>query len=349
MIDRCFNVGSMHYEESVHVQIKGTNCLDMVAWSFSNLKLLELRRCFDVPRDMKHLGLVVDPCRTESVLSTLRALDVHEWIPMFRISVATEELLRSGCIPTYIITAVAQCGAVGIPRPSDAIPGVSPPPAPPKDLLDTHILAGQHLHYTPEVILRCFMFRCLLRNQADFKKAVVLAWRCSLMKVEADQLELALISGDLKLPSTTVLQKTEHRLCMLEFLWRRVRHDDTEFSSHLMPDSSPQGGYNYFLCIEFFWEWPRGLTVEEIVKHDLDSNCGQRYRALITMGHGCSDTLYKSAGMHHQLAIDTGTWKRFEHARMQSRTYTSDQGVEQDAARTSCLYEENFANTYAVK
>ena len=54
--------------------------------------------------------------------------------------------------------------------------------------------------------------------------------------------------------------------------------------------------------------------------------------------------MYKGAAVRHMLALETGSWQPFNVARCQVRTYTSDQGIEQEVAGSPCLYVDNMTN-----
>ena len=196
------------------MQRAGSSEMCHVACHYASLKLLASPYILNVPLDATHCGLVVQPKRSERVREIMRHSDVREWVKLFRISPTVANMLRQRSFPSVFVTVMPQCLAMGIPEPSLCLPCERIPQAlTPIFTLETTILQGQHSVFKPEVVLKTWQFRNLLRNGRDFRLALQRAWECSMRPDDAAKLKLALASGQLRMPSTTVLQKTETRLC----------------------------------------------------------------------------------------------------------------------------------------
>ena len=147
--------------------------------------------------------------------------------------------------------------------------------------------------------------------------------------------EQQLEDPDHKLPETSCLDDAGHRLVKLDMLWERELMDKFDFSRHWSPDSSPQGGYNWFVIMEDRRRWPKNLTMEERLQVDAPICC--HHMPVTTVGWGSGNLVYKSHSSHHQLALVTGSWQKFCTGRSEVRTLTVDGGLEEDLPSTPCL------------
>jgi hypothetical protein len=69
----------------------------------------------------------------------------------------------------------------------------------------------------------------------------------------------------------------------------------------------------------------------------------------VCLGHGRGSILHKCLAMHHMLALECGTWAKFVKARLEVRTFCSDQGAEKDVCDSSSLYDEGFGNVQHLR
>ena len=92
--------------------------------------------------------------------------------------------------------------------------------------------------------------------------------------------------------------------------------------------------------------WPVSFSIEERLAADPPYTI--RHQPVTTVGWGAGNLLYTSANVHHGLALETGSWARFNVARFQVRTVCVDGGLEEDLASTPCLYNGSFDHVCEV-
>ena len=87
-------------------------------------------------------------------------------------------------------------------------------------------------------------------------------------------------------------------------------------------------------------QWPKEMSIEQRLANPAPY-C-TRHMPITTIGWGAGNIVYKSSNSHHSLALETGSWEKFNTARFEVRTMVVDGGLEEDLASTPCLYNESF-------
>jgi hypothetical protein len=158
-------------------------------------------------------------------------------------------------------------------------------------------------------------------------------WNLTLQPRCAALLNEALSSKTLLLPSVSTLFRAARRLDVLITLW--YRHEMLTVSSHryIIPDSSPQAGWNFLCVIEDRIYWPSSMSLEDQVRFDLSEHSQQRILPLSTLGLGASGAEHKAWNIHHMLMMESGS--RILQRRFEFRCICSDQGAEAAIADTA--------------
>jgi hypothetical protein len=315
--------------------------VDHVVWRLQDVHLFAEPVVLQYPADLSHLGTVVAPCQTPRIRQLMRDNN-QDWTKFLRMPLVwCRELVQT---QQFMVTSTKYCLALGIPEPVDYFE----PPRQTASNVSASMTWAQVVEqkaFKPDVVLKCWRLLQMLRSSQDGMGEVVqLA-----LKIVLPPDMLPSLASLPRLPSGTTMQNVEHRLNLVDLLWQRELHSRYHFARHWMPDASPQGGYHYVCVVEARWQFARHASVAELATIDIDKHFVMRHLPLVTLGHGRQDVLYKSLCLHHMLALETGSYKTFCKARAEVRTYTSDQGVEQNIVDSPLLYSEGFANAERLR
>jgi len=115
----------------------------------------------------------------------------------------------------------------------------------------------------PEVILRAWMLRRMLKAGTDMIKIFQLAMRMVFTASALKEVQERMEQVEHQLPRKSILDFACHRLVTLDMLYQRELGARFAFARHWSPDSSPQGGYDFFVVIEERCKWPLQSSIEE--------------------------------------------------------------------------------------
>jgi hypothetical protein len=151
-------------------------------------------------------------------------------------------------------------------------------------------------------------------------------------------------SGKTRLPSRETLRKADFRLNLLDLLFQRKLLENNSFTRYWQGDSSPQGGYNFFVLTEDRLKWPSRLTLEERLATNWDNHFERRHMTTTTLGYGMGGLLGKACNTQHAAALEAGSWSNFLAIRWAVKVWSSDQGVDSAIVDSPCLIDEKFEN-----
>ena len=149
-----------------------------------------------------------------------------------------------------------------------------------------------------------------------------------------------------QLPAPRLLDDASHRVVYMDLLFQRELHQDFDFTRHWSIDSSPQGGYDFMVTMEDRCAFKN--TTDVATKINTKACYTTRHLPVVTLGWGASSLAYKTAGAHHALALESGSWSRFDKARHEVRSFTSDGGTERNIVNAPILYDEGFKSVQTV-
>lgn len=134
-----------------------------------------------------------------------------------------------------------------------------------------------------------------------------------------------------------MFNEATHRLVHFDMLYQRQLGRIFDCVIHWSIDNPPQGGYTCMVtmeeCCHFSPERPIGDRLQSAPDFVV------RHLPVVTLGWGAPSLTYKTAGAHHALAVETGSWDVFCKARNEIRSFTSVGGLEQDLPDAPCLFD----------
>jgi len=105
--------------------------------------------------------------------------------------------------------------------------------------------------------------------------------------------------GSFHLPLTTTMRKINSKIFVLDILWDRSLMTTTQASRQWMPDSSPQGHWNWFVNVEFKIVFPANFSSADFAVMTLpEKDDTFKLHPFITLGYGFSGIVNK---VHHPL------------------------------------------------
>ena len=159
---------------------------------------------------------------------------------------------------------------------------------------------------------------------------------CAHMLVGRTALDLAKEISDRQyaLPGYSLLRMARIRLDVMSMLFERQLFIWWRYRRYIMPDGSPQLGYN-FLCVrEDRVRFPRleTLPAEARVHYNLNLNHESRVLTLSTMGVGRAGLVKKTLNVANVYLMETADSAAFNEVRCEFRGCCSDQGTEKGMA-----------------
>ncbi len=199
--------------------------------------------------------------------------------------------------------------------------------------------------FDPSFMLRTWRFSHLVRNsEKPLSETILLACSLVLSATEVDKLRSAFATGEIRLPGRSALAKVECRLHVIDLWYQQSLHSKVAYRRHWCPDSSPQLGFNFLVVVEDRLPFPISSPHEFVAALDPQGALQTKHLTLVCVAHGRGSVLHKAYCLHHMLALECGSWEHFVKARLEVRTYCSDQGIEADVCNSPCLFEEGFLN-----
>jgi hypothetical protein len=200
--------------------------------------------------------------------------------------------------------------------------------------------------YASDTLIDAWRLQSFLKSKTTSIKDVALASsRLTHSQADAAAFESSLQDGTLKLPEKDTMLKVGSRLFVLELLYQRHQLKRMCTSRHWSPDSSPQGGWNYFVTCEYAFQYPGNSKASDFGKMELPpTDVDFNLMPFIVLGYGCGGVINKALSCHHLLSMLSGGWDLFDKVRREVRTYTSDQGDENDVRYAPLLLDEGSEN-----
>ena len=240
--------------------------------------------------------------------------------------------------PTFVarvlgvkVPADLSIGLIQSPPPVGIIPPASIEPIVAADIIQATTRpsrwANVGFEYRFDTIAHALQLQWLAKNiSIPIRTLCHHVWNMTLQPRIAGMLHDAVDAGQMKLPGVTKLKSATRKLDVLMSLW--YRHEIASVCSHryIIPDSSPQAGWNLLCVIEDRICWPSCMTVDAQVLMDLGRHSEERIYPLSTLGLGASSAEHKSWNIYHMMLIESGS--RVEQHRMEVRCVCSDQGAE---------------------
>eukprot|EP00959_Pyramimonas_sp_CCMP1952_P215627 4510655-Pyramimonas_sp.AAC.1 len=107
--------------------------------------------------------------------------------------------------------------------------------------------------YTVDTMIACMQLHRLLRNPDRAKDAFKICARALLGRPAADTIAKEIDEGAMRVPHRVTTARNFVRSDVILMLWRRKlleKGRDVRISRYITIDSSPQGGYDYFMAHE---------------------------------------------------------------------------------------------------
>jgi hypothetical protein len=173
-------------------------------------------------------------------------------------------------------------------------------------------IASSHV-YTIDAIVAGLQLRWALKRSAisflDISKHVwTLTLHPTLAKVVSEQ------SANLHLPSRAVLDRSELKLDVLTCNYWAHQLDTHDSFGYLMIDSSPQGGWDLFACLDDVLNWPKHLGTRAQITMDLAAHWSRRMLPLSCLGKGCSSTFHRAYSLFMKPRLVSGNQLVFPRA-----------------------------------
>lgn len=221
-----------------------------------------------------------------------------------------------------------------IPLPPQHMQPVTPPAGPPAN---PAALANTTTHRsTWKGVAYEFDFRTIVNairlkqklksSNVDIGEVCSIVWDLSLPPHTASAMHDLRASGKLILPKRSVVQEAQIKLDICYSLLRRFEMTHMASARYVVPDSSPQAGYDILCIVEDTFSWPLGMPPAARAALDPQACLARRTLPLSTLGYGASSALHKSANLAHILKIESGD--DYDRRRLEVKAIVSDQGAE---------------------
>jgi hypothetical protein len=159
--------------------------------------------------------------------------------------------------------------------------------------------------YTVDALSSGLQLRWALKSSTigflDISKHV---WKLTLERELANRVVAE--SEHLALPSRSVLDRAEIKLDVLTCKYWADQMDGHDCFSYLMIDSSPQGGWDLFACLDDVLYWPKSFDARAQADMNLCAQWSRRMLPISCLGKGCSSTFHRAFSLLVKLRVVSG-------------------------------------------
>jgi hypothetical protein len=114
-------------------------------------------------------------------------------------------------------------------------------------------------------------------------------------------------SHKLRLPSRSILDRAEVKLDVLSYAYWARQLDDNHSFGYLMSDSSPQGGWDLFACLDDVLCWPNHFTIGQQMSTNIAAHWTRRMLPPSCLGKGCSSTFHRAYSLYMKIRLVGGS------------------------------------------
>jgi hypothetical protein len=160
--------------------------------------------------------------------------------------------------------------------------------------------------FTFDCLVASFQLKWELRSsKVEVKDLAKHVWKLTLHPSLVKHIQAQ--QHDLKLPSRTILARAEIKLDVLSYAYWAYQLDDNQSFGYLMIDSSPQGGWDLFACLDDVLCWPNHFTLGQQVAMDIATHWTRRMLPLSCLGKGCSSTFHRAYSLYMKIRLVGGS------------------------------------------
>lgn len=204
--------------------------------------------------------------------------------------------------------------------------------------------------YSAKLAIAAVKINSVLRAPSGLKEAILCSLEFALPQEEHERMVEDLEAGRWRIPVRHSVARWQVRLDIMTMSWEREVSARNFILRYLIPDSSPQGGYNFFCCREDQICVPRSLAAPE---RRVACDVGTIFRRLplpvSTLGYGRASLPHKVRNIiFSSLLLVPPTESAFEEWRRSVRSFVSDQGTERkicDVAAVGAFIPGNVIET----
>ena len=141
--------------------------------------------------------------------------------------------------------------------------------------------------YEYEVMRRSLTISDMMKRDSDQKNMLL---ECLEMmdseKHSTKELQAAIISGEVRVPTRSTMRLGRFKFDVLNMHWIAELYKTYAIIRYAVPDSSPQGNYNYFCCREDMVMFPLTCDKVDIIMNHLHEYWISRSMVCTTLGAG---------------------------------------------------------------
>lgn len=237
--------------------------------------------------------------------------------------------------------------------PSVDVPAAAEPPA---QQARNHLLSLSKPHggcvaaaWTVRGLLLVLQFAFDLKPGRSMQDCLANAVRL-LFAVGAERLARALESGELPMPSLSLLRAARIRLDLCRILYERKCSECFFYIRHVMVDASPQLGSNYLCVREDRIRISMDIRhkVREQAQIDLNAAFETRIMPLSTLGHGRASALKKSVNVSSLYLMESEDFDAFDVTRNEVCSICTDQGAEKNISEAGVRILPEYRGAFAA-
>lgn len=149
--------------------------------------------------------------------------------------------------------------------------------------------------FHPNVIVICWLLQAQAKSwSTPLEPLTLAACRIAMPPCELIDLQRKISDKSLQIPAASSMVKVGSKMFVLDILFDRESMPTTPASRHWMPDSSPQGSWNFLVTVEHRIEYPSSFSSADFAGMRLPHmDTGFNLLPWVTLGYGLSGVTNK--------------------------------------------------------